>query len=337
MKKSLLSLAALLSMAFAGLTSCGNIDDSVYPERPIVFPKGDFEVTQKFTSLNEIGTTPFLIIDVEAMKAFYGPENQNLAFDDIAKALVKTNANIAFKLEAVGSNYLLRAITPAGTEYNIWGNPGYLNSQAETGWCSFILGLNNQYGQDLENGALWDIQYVEGKGFTVKSVATGKYLKDNNTAKFDEPTYFQFYGYQEVGAEPQPQPEESTENRVYIYGDVANFPEQVPFQPGAWDAAAMRFSDTEGTHFPFISDEVYFGLKTLILDVSDPSADCVMRVMNGWWSATYYDNVPVVAGKNEIQITEQMANDCAKGGDGRDLDLMLTAGSCTINSVYYEK
>ena len=42
MKKSLLSLAALLSMAFAGLTSCGNIDDSVYPERePVITPSPD--------------------------------------------------------------------------------------------------------------------------------------------------------------------------------------------------------------------------------------------------------------------------------------------------------
>ena len=59
--------------------------------------------------------------------------------------------------------------------------------------------------------------------------------------------------------------------KIYIYGDPNRSEEeiaadpQLPFVPGAWDAAAMRFSDTEGSHLPTIPDEVYFGLKTLIL------------------------------------------------------------------------
>ena len=32
--------------------------------------------------------------------------------------------------------------------------------------------------------------------------------------------------------------------RFYIYGDVAAYPDQVPFQPGAWQSADMRFSST---------------------------------------------------------------------------------------------
>jgi hypothetical protein len=62
---------------------------------------------------------------------------------------------------------------------------------------------NTQYsnGQDLVNGAVWDIQYVTGKGFSLKNVGTGKYLKTNDTAKYDEPTYFTFatLGYQPTG------------------------------------------------------------------------------------------------------------------------------------------
>ena len=123
----------------------------------------------------------------------------------------------------------------------------------------------------------------------------------------------------------------------YIYGDVANYPQQTPFQPGAWDAAAMRFSDIDGAHFPTIPDEVYFGLKTLIFDVSDVSEDFDLKVMNGWWSATYYDHVKWVNGLNELQITDDMAKQCAEGGEGKDLDLMLYNGSCTINAVYYEE
>jgi len=124
--------------------------------------------------------------------------------------------------------------------------------------------------------------------------------------------------------------------KFYIYGDVANFPEQTPFQPGAWDAAAMRFSSTEGAHLPTIPDDVYFGLKTLIFDISDANG-VDMKVMNGWWSNTYYDHVNWVDGLNELQITETMAKECAKGGEGRDLDLMLYGGSMTLNAVYYEE
>ena len=125
--------------------------------------------------------------------------------------------------------------------------------------------------------------------------------------------------------------------KFYIYGDVANFPDQVPFQPGAWDAAAMRFSSTEGAHLPTIPDDVYYGLKTLIFDVSDVSEDFDLKVMNGWWSNTYYDHVKWKSGLNELQITETLAKECAKGGEGRDLDLMLYSGSMTLNSVYYEE
>ena len=123
--------------------------------------------------------------------------------------------------------------------------------------------------------------------------------------------------------------------KFYIYGgDPAAEP---PFQPGAWDSPAMRFSSTEGAHFPTIPDDVYFGLKTLILDVSDASDDCNVMVHNGWWSNTYISDWHVVSGLNELQITETIANECAKGGDGKDLQLLLKGGSMTVNSVYYEE
>lgn len=124
--------------------------------------------------------------------------------------------------------------------------------------------------------------------------------------------------------------------KYYIYGGPDK-PEDVPFQPGAWDAAAMRFSSTEGAHLPTIPDDVYFGLKTLIFDVSDVTEDFDLKVMNGWWSNTYYDHVKWTNGLNELPITETLAKECAKGGEGRDLDLMLYSGSMTLNSVYYEE
>ena len=161
-------------------------------------PATEFELDSKFTSLSSIGSTPFVIYNETTQMAFYGSDAQNLGYDALSAALQKSNATIGFKLEASGEYYLLRALTPNDDEYNIWGSPGYLNSQPVDGWCSFILGLNNQFGQDIENGALWDIKYVEGKGFTLKNVGTGKYLQDASPAKYDEPAYFSFYSYKEA-------------------------------------------------------------------------------------------------------------------------------------------
>ena len=125
--------------------------------------------------------------------------------------------------------------------------------------------------------------------------------------------------------------------KIYIYGEdpVA----QPPFKPGAWNAAAMRFSDSEGQHFPYLSDEVYWGFKTLIMDISDTEPGTTMMVHNGWWSATYYDNVPLADGPNEIQLNEDIAKDCAKGngGAGKDLQFLIKSGNCTVNTVYYEE
>jgi hypothetical protein len=60
-------------------------------------------------------------------------------------------------------------------------------------------------------------------------------------------------------------------------------------------------------------------------------------VHNGWWSNTYISDWHVVSGQNELQITETIAKECAKGGDGKDLQLLLKGGSMTLNSVYYEE
>lgn len=136
--------------------------------------------------------------------------------------------------------------------------------------------------------------------------------------------------------------------RFWIYGEdpVA----QPPFRPGAWDAAAMRFSDNEGKFkdingnegfLPYLSDDVYWGFKTLIFDISDATPDCAGRIMNGWWSARYDNDkdVQFTNGLWELPLTEAIAKDCARGngGAGKDLDLMITSGSCQINAIYYEE
>ncbi|MDD5895821.1 MAG: hypothetical protein PUC79_05980, partial [Prevotellaceae bacterium] len=125
----------------------------------------------------------------------------------------------------------------------------------------------------------------------------------------------------------------------YIYGAPGSG--QEPFTPAAWDAAEMRFSDNEGKHLPFLSDDVYWGFKTLIFDLSDVSEDCAGRIMNGWWSARYDGDTDVhwTNGLWELPLTEAIAKDCARGngGAGRDLDIMVTSGTMTVNAIYYEE
>jgi hypothetical protein len=171
-------------------------------------PTGDSFIDQRFTSLSAIGSTPFAIIDEEQGKAFFGSDNQNLGFDTYVTAFDDTHTGYLFKLEesTVTNGYLLRLITPQGAEYSIWGSPGYLNGYSSVADCSFILGLNNQNGQDVENGAVWRIKYVSGKGFSLKNMYTGKYLHDALSAKYDDPVYFTFCTLKERTSVPAPDP-----------------------------------------------------------------------------------------------------------------------------------
>jgi hypothetical protein len=67
-----------------------------------------------------------------------------------------------------------------------------LNGYSTVADCCFILGLNNQNGQDVKDGAVWEIKYENGKGFTLKNMYTGKYLRDNASASSEAPVYMDF-------------------------------------------------------------------------------------------------------------------------------------------------
>lgn len=159
-------------------------------------------IDEEYSSLAELEGKTFAIVNKETGKALYGTNNQNLGYDILFNAFQSSNTGYYFKLdtptadaedETITNFNLLRLTTPAGEEYSIWGNPGYLNSQPATGGCTFILGINEKgNGQDIKNGAVWDIQYVEGKGFTLLNKGTGLYLNDNAPAKYEEPVYWTF-------------------------------------------------------------------------------------------------------------------------------------------------
>ena len=137
--------------------------------------------------------------------------------------------------------------------------------------------------------------------------------------------------------------------KFWIYGqDPAKQPE---FWLESGDAGAGRFSDNEGKYFPYLSDDIYNGLKTLVFEVTDTQEGqfiwapdpqgtddmgLTMRVMNGWWSSVYAENVVPTKGYWELDITKQMADECAPGAGARDLDLLMTRGKIKIRACYYE-
>ena len=140
--------------------------------------------------------------------------------------------------------------------------------------------------------------------------------------------------------------------RFYIYGE--NPEAQPPFKPAAWNAACMRFSDNEGKFvdingnegfLPYLSDDIYWGMKTLIFDITECTEDANVKIMTGWWSPTFFEDYNLrealggASGLWELPITEDMAKACARGngGEGKDLDLMFKSGGCQINAVYYEE
>ena len=168
----------------------GTVWDKLFTIKVTGLDLGDFSA---LTSLAEITAQPFAIMNKEDQMMFFGSDNQNLGYD--AATTVVNNKSIngfMFKAEPLTGRsgcYLLRLITLAGSEYSIWGSPGYLNGYSTVADCSFILGLNNQNGQDVKDGAVWEIGYEAGKGFTLKNVYTGKYLHNASSAKYDEPAY----------------------------------------------------------------------------------------------------------------------------------------------------
>lgn len=145
-----------------------------------------------YTSINDIGTKPFAIVNTNEGKALYGSTNQNIAYADYATAFVSSNAVTQYKLEPVTGGYLLRCVTPTGVDYGLWGsNTCYFNAQPNIGGLTFNLGLNNQNGQDMENGAVWELNYVSGNGWTLRCVGNNGYAAPNGVTQTD-PYYWQF-------------------------------------------------------------------------------------------------------------------------------------------------
>lgn len=161
------------------------------------------QLGDEFTSVAALDGKTFAIVDKAAEKALFGSNNQNLAFDAYGSAFVTTNSGYTWQLESLAENqdesvhgyYLLHLVAPNGTPIPTSDWEGkYLNSQNKDGWCCFNLGITaKKLGQDIDYGAVWDVQFVEGKGFSLKNIGTGLYKgADGGTANKEEAVYFAF-------------------------------------------------------------------------------------------------------------------------------------------------
>jgi len=149
----------------------------------------DERLTGKMTDLTG---KIFAIVNEAEQKAFYCELDQLLGYGDFKSAFDVSNEGYQFKVAKGSGGVKLKVVTPDGDDYQLGEATGYLNTQVIDGNCCFISSnMNGQNGQDLNKGAVWDLQYEEGKGWSIKNVGTGKYLKDaSHPAMFDEPTYF---------------------------------------------------------------------------------------------------------------------------------------------------
>ena len=167
----------------------------------------EYEIDERLTSIEDLEGKLFAILNEDEEKAFCfgleGKADQDMQYVSFSDAFTSSKA-CYLKLEhaqgeGVTDYYYLRTYSLAGAHYNVWGWGGYFNSQPANGGVCFTLGLNNQNGQDILNGAVWNLEVRDGK-IALKNVGTNLYLKDGAPAKYEEPTYFTFCTLKETEA-----------------------------------------------------------------------------------------------------------------------------------------
>lgn len=177
------------------------LDVMNHPEQYVKYYTVDERITGKTSNL---ANKNLAIVNEAEGKAFYCEMGNLLSYGNYVSAFDVSNECYYFRLQKSSGGFRLRLVDPDGSFYQLNGDDAYLNTQVVDGDCCFISSnLNNQNGQDLEKGAIWNMDYVEGKGWSIKNAGTGKYLKDaNHPAKFDEPTYFTFCTLKQTDTPP---------------------------------------------------------------------------------------------------------------------------------------
>ena len=177
------------------------LDVMNHPEKYVKYYTVDERITGGTVDL---ANKNLAIVNEDEGKAFYCEFGETLSYGNYVRAFDASNECYFFRLQKSSGGFRLRLVAPDGTFYQLDGADAYLNTQVVSGDCCFISSkMNGQNGQDLAKGAVWNMEYTEGKGWAIKNVGTGKYLKDaNHPAKFDEPTYFTFCTLKETDSDP---------------------------------------------------------------------------------------------------------------------------------------
>ncbi len=177
------------------------LDVMNHPEKYVKYYTVDERITGGTVGL---ANKNLAIVNEAEGKAFYCEFAETLSYGNYVRAFDVSNECYFFRLQKSSGGFRLRLVAPDGTSYQLDGADAYLNTQVVSGDCCFISSkMNGQNGQDLAKGAVWNMEYTEGKGWAIKNVGTGKYLKDaNHPAKFDEPTYFTFCTLKETDVPP---------------------------------------------------------------------------------------------------------------------------------------
>ena len=110
---------------------------------------------------------------------------------------------------------------------------------------------------------------------------------------------------------------------------------------GGFDGSSLRFSNTEGK-LPTLSDATYDEMvgKKMCVDIKDVKIvagyPTTIKVTNGWWSEDYVKDTQVKAGDTfEFEFTKHMADQCKKGGEGKDL-MFVSNNGLTITKFSYK-
>ena len=185
------------------------------PEMPVKY----WTIDERYTGpKSSIAGKTFAIVNEAESKAFYCEWGQELGYDNFAKAFNVYNDAYLFKFGKLGKGSSFKLIASDGSDYVMSGGIGYLNSEDVAGNRCFVHGLGNQKGYAIENGAVWTVDYVDGKGWTIKNYATGKYLKDpSHPAMYDEPTYFTFCTLKETATGIDEVKSQKPETKTGVY------------------------------------------------------------------------------------------------------------------------
>ncbi len=180
------------------------------------------ELDEKITSIEDLAGKNFAIVLEAQNKALYGHGDWDLSIGDYSTAFESANYYLFRIEEGPNGSYMFHALKSDGTDYNYNNNfigeqEGYLNSHPNEmppghpsgrteGYQCVLMGLNNQYGYDAANCALWQLYKDEDNNFTFYNVATEGYMNDPETARAKytetEAFHWSFYTLKEDGNAP---------------------------------------------------------------------------------------------------------------------------------------